>query len=59
MSNKIVLDASAFLALAQEEKGAEIIKPLLKFENLPKTTQKLKYLIPPIAPYRPFIRACT
>ena len=31
MSNKIVLDASAFLALAQEEKGAEIIKPLLKF----------------------------
>jgi PIN domain nuclease of toxin-antitoxin system len=31
VSNKIVLDASAFLALAQEEKGAEIIKPLLKF----------------------------
>ena len=31
MNNQIVLDASAFLALAQEEKGAEIIKPLLKF----------------------------
>jgi PIN domain nuclease of toxin-antitoxin system len=31
VNNKIVLDASAFLALAQEEKGTEVIKPLLKF----------------------------
>ena len=31
MNNKIVLDASAFLALAQEEKGSEVIKPLLNF----------------------------
>lgn len=31
MKNKIVLDASAFLALAQEEKGAAVIKPLLEF----------------------------
>ena len=31
MNNKIVLDASAFLALTQQEKGAEVIKPLLKF----------------------------
>lgn len=29
MINKIVLDASALLALIQEESGAEIIKPLL------------------------------
>jgi len=31
MNNKVILDASALLALIQEEKGAEIIKPLLKF----------------------------
>ena len=31
MNNNIVLDASALLALIQEELGSEIIKPLLKF----------------------------
>lgn len=31
MNNNIILDASALLALIQEEQGAEIIKPLLKF----------------------------
>lgn len=31
MNNKVILDASALLALIQEETGAEIIKPLLKF----------------------------
>ncbi len=31
MNNKIILDSSALLALIQEEPGAEIIKPLLKF----------------------------
>jgi PIN domain nuclease of toxin-antitoxin system len=31
MNNRVVLDASALLALIQEETGAEIIKPLLKF----------------------------
>ena len=31
MNNRLVLDASALLALIQEEAGAEIIKPLLKF----------------------------
>ena len=31
MNNRIILDASALLALIQEETGAEIIKPLLKF----------------------------
>ena len=31
MSNKVILDASALLALIQEEKGAEIVRPLLKF----------------------------
>ena len=31
MNNNIVLDASALLALIQEEQGAEVIKPLLKF----------------------------
>ena len=30
-NNKIILDSSALLALFQEEPGAEIIKPLLKF----------------------------
>lgn len=30
MNNRVVLDASALLALIQEERGAEIIKPLLK-----------------------------
>jgi len=30
MNKKVVLDASAILALIQEEPGAEIIKPLLK-----------------------------
>ncbi len=30
MSHKVVLDASALLALIQNEKGADIIKPLLK-----------------------------
>jgi len=30
MNNKVVLDASALLALIQNEKGADIIKPLLK-----------------------------
>lgn len=30
-SNNILLDASALLALIQEEPGGEIIKPLLKF----------------------------
>jgi PIN domain nuclease of toxin-antitoxin system len=30
MSNKVVLDASALLALIQNEKGADVIKPLLK-----------------------------
>ncbi len=29
--NNTVLDASALLALIQQEQGAEIIKPLLKF----------------------------
>ena len=29
--NSVILDASALLALVQEEAGAEIIKPLLKF----------------------------
>jgi PIN domain nuclease of toxin-antitoxin system len=31
MSNQVILDASALLALIQEEVGAEVIKPLLKF----------------------------
>ena len=31
MNNNIVLDASALLALIQEEQGAKVIKPLLKF----------------------------
>lgn len=31
MNNKVVLDSSALLALIQEESGAEMIKPLLKF----------------------------
>lgn len=31
MNNKIILDSSALLALIQDEPGAEIIKPLLKF----------------------------
>jgi PIN domain nuclease of toxin-antitoxin system len=31
VNNNIILDASALLALIQEEQGAEIIKPLLKF----------------------------
>jgi len=31
MNNRVILDASALLALIQEETGAEIIKPLLKF----------------------------
>lgn len=31
MNKKIVLDASAILALIQEEPGAEVIKPLLKY----------------------------
>jgi PIN domain nuclease of toxin-antitoxin system len=31
MKSKIVLDASAFLALAQSEKGSEVLKPLLNF----------------------------
>jgi len=31
MNNKVILDASALLALIQEESGAEMIKPLLKF----------------------------
>jgi PIN domain nuclease of toxin-antitoxin system len=30
MNNKVVLDASALLALIQNEKGADVIKPLLK-----------------------------
>ena len=30
MSNTVVLDASALLALIQNEKGADVIKPLLK-----------------------------
>ena len=30
MSDKAVLDASALLALLQNEKGAEVIRPLLK-----------------------------
>ncbi len=30
MSDKVVLDASALLALIQNEKGADVIKPLLK-----------------------------
>ncbi len=30
MSKKVIFDASALLALIQEEKGAEIVKPLLK-----------------------------
>ncbi len=31
MNNKVILDASSLLALIQNETGAEIIKPLLKF----------------------------
>jgi PIN domain nuclease of toxin-antitoxin system len=31
MNNKVILDSSALLALIQDEPGAEIIKPLLKF----------------------------
>jgi PIN domain nuclease of toxin-antitoxin system len=31
MNNRVILDASALLALIQEAIGAEIIKPLLKF----------------------------
>jgi len=31
VKNNIVLDASALLALVQEEQGADVIKPLLKF----------------------------
>ena len=31
MNNKVVLDASALLALIQQEAGAEIVKPLLRF----------------------------
>lgn len=31
MSEKAILDASALLALIQEEKGSEVIKPLLKY----------------------------
>jgi len=31
MNNRVILDASALLALIQEESGAEVIKPLLKF----------------------------
>lgn len=31
MNNGVILDASALLALIQEETGTEIIKPLLKF----------------------------
>ena len=31
VNNKVILDASALLALIQEEAGAEVIKPLLKF----------------------------
>jgi PIN domain nuclease of toxin-antitoxin system len=30
MNKKVVLDASAILALIQEEPGAEVVKPLLK-----------------------------
>lgn len=30
MNNKVVLDASTLLALIQNEKGADVIKPLLK-----------------------------
>jgi len=30
MNNKVVLDASALLALIQNERGADIVKPLLK-----------------------------
>ncbi len=30
MKNKVVLDASALLALIQQERGAETVKPLLK-----------------------------
>ncbi len=30
MSDKVVLDASALLALIQNEKGADVIRPLLK-----------------------------
>lgn len=30
MKNKVVLDASALLALIQQEQGAETVKPLLK-----------------------------
>ena len=30
MSNKVVLDSSALLALIQSEKGAEVVRPLLK-----------------------------
>lgn len=31
MNNKVIFDASALLALIQEEVGSEVIKPLLKF----------------------------
>ena len=31
MNSNVVLDASVLLALIQQEKGAEIIKPILKF----------------------------
>lgn len=31
MSKKVILDASALLALIQKEKGAEIVEPLLKY----------------------------
>lgn len=31
MNNNIVLDASALLALIQEEQGAQLLKPLMKF----------------------------
>ena len=31
MNNKVILDASALLALIQEEPGSNVIKPLLQF----------------------------
>jgi len=34
VSSNVVLDASGLLALIQQEQGAEIIKPLLKFSTM-------------------------
>ena len=62
MNNRVILDASALLALIQEETGAEIIKPLLKFSvmsvvNVTETLSVLqmlcaRYTSPPLRQMR-------